>query len=139
MKNAIGADAQGPTPPLPDNSSPAPRIEPSMRNILRNLAVTTLALSLTSGVAFAQEHHDDQARHDQEHHDQEHHDQYVRHDDWRRGRHMRHEDWDRGQRIDDWQARHLRRPPRGYEWRDIDGQYVLANPDGVIFQVVVPR
>ena len=52
---------------------------------------------------------------------------------------MRHEDWDRGQRVDDWQGRHLRRPPRGYEWREIDGQYVLANPDGVIFQVVVPR
>lgn len=105
-----------------------------MKSILRTLAVSTLALSLTGGVAFAQEHHDDRARHDQEHHDQ-----YVRHNDWRRGQHMRHEDWDRGRRVDDWQSHHLRRPPRGYEWRDIDGQYVLANSDGIIFQVVVPR
>ncbi|HLJ77911.1 MAG TPA: RcnB family protein [Acidobacteriaceae bacterium] len=105
-----------------------------MRRVMNMVAVGTLALGLVSGAAIAQEHHDDQ-----EHHDQYHHDQYVRHDDWRKGHHMRHEDWDRGQRIDDWQARHLRRPPRGYEWREMDGQYVMANRDGVIFQVVVPR
>lgn len=51
---------------------------------------------------------------------------------------MRHEDWDRGQRVDDWGARHIR-GPRGYEWRDIDGQYVMANNDGVIFEVLAPR
>jgi Ni/Co efflux regulator RcnB len=50
---------------------------------------------------------------------------WVRHDDWRRGHRLRHEDWDRGQRLD-WRAHHLRRPPRGYEWREVDGNYVLA-------------
>ncbi|HKR27691.1 MAG TPA: RcnB family protein [Terriglobales bacterium] len=76
---------------------------------------------------------------DQEHHQQrEHHDQYARHNEWRKGEHMRHEDWDRGQRVDDWGARHIR-GPRGYEWRDIDGQYVMANNDGVIFEVLAPR
>jgi len=50
---------------------------------------------------------------------------YVRHDDWRRGHRMRHEDWARGQRVD-WHRHHLRRPPRGYEWREVDGNYVLA-------------
>lgn len=106
----------------------------AVKSIVRTLAVSTLALSLTGGVAFAQEHHDDRDRHDQEHHDQ-----YVRHNDWRKGQRIRHEDWDRGRRVDDWHAHHLRRPPRGYEWREIDGEYVLARPDGVIFQVVVPR
>lgn len=106
-----------------------------MRRVMNMVAVSTLALSLAGGAAIAQEHHDEQ-----EHHDRyQHHDHYVRHDDWRRGHHMRHEDWDRGQRVDDWQARHLRRPPRGYEWREVDGQYVLANSDGVIFEVVVAR
>jgi Predicted integral membrane protein len=38
---------------------------------------------------------------------------------------LRHEDWARGRAID-WRARHLRRPPRGYEWREVDGNYVLA-------------
>lgn len=103
-----------------------------MRPILRMFAISTLALTLTGGAAFAaQDHHDDQR--------QQHHDQYVRHDDWKKGQHIRHEDWDRGQRVDDWQARHLRRPPRGYEWRDVDGQYVMANSNGVIFTVVLPR
>jgi Ni/Co efflux regulator RcnB len=69
----------------------------------------------------------------------DHHDKYVRHDEWKKGQHMRQEDWNRAARVDDWRAHHLRRPPNGYEWRDIDGQYVLANSDGVIFQVVVPR
>jgi Ni/Co efflux regulator RcnB len=50
---------------------------------------------------------------------------YVHHNDWRRGHRMRHEDWDRGARID-WREHHLRRPPRGYEWREVDGNYVLA-------------
>ncbi|HEY8003433.1 MAG TPA: RcnB family protein, partial [Phenylobacterium sp.] len=49
----------------------------------------------------------------------------VRHDDWRRGHRMGHDDWARGERVD-WHSRHLRRPPRGYEWREVDGNYVLA-------------
>lgn len=105
-----------------------------MRSISKGIATSTLVLALAGGVAAAQDHHDDRDRHDQYHHDQ-----YVRHDDWKRGRHIRHEDWDRGRHIDNWRARHLRRPPAGYEWRELDGQYVLANTDGVIFQVVIPH
>jgi len=93
----------------------------------KTLAASLLGLFLTGGIAYAQEHHDDQ----------EHHDKYVHHDDWKKGRHIRHEDWDRGQRVDDWRGHHLRRPPSGYEWRDVDGHFVLANPGGVIFQVVI--
>jgi len=105
-----------------------------MKRILRTLAVGALALSFSFAPAIvAQDHHDDQ----QQHRDRDHRDKYVHHDDWKRGRHMRHEDWDRGRRVDDWQVRHLRRPHRGYEWRDVDGQYVLGDSNGVIFQVVI--
>lgn len=107
-----------------------------MHSLSKLLVTSALGLSLAGGVsvaAYAQEDHHDQDR------QQEHHDKYVHHDDWRKGQHMRHEDWDRGQRVDDWRTRHLRRPPSGYEWRDLDGQYVMANHDGVIFQVTVPR
>ena len=110
-----------------------------MKPILKGFAVSAVFIALCGGTAIAQDHHDDQEHRDQDHRTQEHHDRYVHHDDWRKGQHMRHEDWERGQRVDDWRGHHLRRPPRGYEWRDVDGQYVLANTDGVIFQVVIPH
>lgn len=62
-----------------------------------------------------------------------HHHAYVRHQDWKKGYHIKTDDCGRGERVDDWHAHHLRKPPSGYEWREIDGNYVLANPDGVIF------
>jgi Ni/Co efflux regulator RcnB len=50
---------------------------------------------------------------------------------------MRHEDWDRGERVD-YRQYHLRRPPNGYEWRMVDGNYVLAAvATGVIASVVI--
>lgn len=52
-------------------------------------------------------------------------DDFKRHDEWHKGARIQHEDWDRGQPVD-WRAHHLRRPRRGYEWREVDGNYVLA-------------
>ena len=48
-----------------------------------------------------------------------------RHANWRQGGHIDRSDWGRGHRVD-YRARHLRTPPRGYEWREVDGNYVLA-------------
>jgi Ni/Co efflux regulator RcnB len=46
------------------------------------------------------------------------------------------EDWKRGERVD-YHEHHLRAPPRGYEWREVDGNYVLAAvATGVIASVV---
>lgn len=108
-----------------------------MNNLRRGLALTTVAAMLSGGVAFAQDHHDD---HPADHHDDQHGDRgdhhYVRHDDWHKGARMRHEDWDRGQRVD-YRHYHLRRPPSGYEWREVDGNYVLAAvATGVIASVI---
>ncbi len=47
------------------------------------------------------------------------------HPEWRKGRPIDHGHWDHAGRVD-WKAHHLRSPPRGYEWRDVDGNYVLA-------------
>ena len=97
-----------------------------MKAICRALAVSTLALTLTGGVVVvAQDHHDDQ------------HQQYVHHPEWKKGAHIRNEDWGRGAPVSDWHAHHLHRPPAGYEWRYVDGNYVCANSDGVIFSVVI--
>jgi Ni/Co efflux regulator RcnB len=62
--------------------------------------------------------------------------QYVHHDEWKKGSKMRDEDWKRGERVD-YHAHHLRAPPRGYEWREVDGNYVLAAvATGVIASVI---
>jgi Ni/Co efflux regulator RcnB len=62
--------------------------------------------------------------------------QYVHHDEWKKGAKIRDEDWKRGEHVD-YRERHLRAPPHGYEWRQVDGNYVLAAvATGVIASVV---
>ena len=103
-----------------------------MHHSRKFLALATMAAVLSPGLVIAQDHDHDRDR-GREHHDHP----YVRHDDWRRGQHLRHEDWDRGERID-YRYYHLRRPPSGYEWREVDGNYVLAAvATGVIASVIV--
>jgi Ni/Co efflux regulator RcnB len=96
-----------------------------MRMIYRILAVTTLSASLLGPISFAQEH------------PEEHHDTYVRHDEWKKGYHMKSEDWNRARPID-YRQYHLNPPPHGYEWRSVDGNYVLAAvATGVIASAIV--
>lgn len=52
------------------------------------------------------------------------HDNYG-HRSWRKGGRIDRHDWYRGQRID-YRRYKLQRPPRGYEWRRVDNNYVLA-------------
>lgn len=82
------------------------------------------AAFLFSQAAFSQ------ARHDNSH--------YVRHSEWHKGARIAPNDWNRGDHISNWSHYHLSRPPRGYEWRRVDGNYVLAAvATGVIASVVV--
>lgn len=102
-----------------------------METIRKAIAYSMMAAMLSGCAVFAQDHdHDRDRDRDRDHH------QYVEHKEWKKGYHMRHEDWDRGQRVDYRQYR-LRRPPRGYEWREVDGNYVLAGvATGVIATIV---
>ena len=102
-----------------------------MRRIYAFLAVTTLSASLLGPMSFSQDRPDD-------HHDaSDRHDAYVRHDEWSKGYHMKTEDWRRGQPVD-YRHYHLDAPPHGYEWRSVDGNYVLAAvATGVIASAVV--
>jgi len=98
---------------------------------MKRIALTALAVAMTiaAPAAFAQ------PGHDRDHHD-DHRGDFHRHDEWRKGYHMQHNDWDRGERVD-WRARHLRAPPRGYEWRQVDGNYVMAAvATGIIASVI---
>jgi Ni/Co efflux regulator RcnB len=104
-----------------------------MKSALRTFAISTLALTLAGAPAFAaQDHHDDQHRQDQR---DNHH--YVHHQEWHKGARISHNDWQRGESVD-WHSHHLRQPPRGYEWREVDGNYVLAAvATGVIASVII--
>ena len=56
---------------------------------------------------------------------------------WQRGERMGQNDWNGAQPVD-YRARHLRQPPRGYEWRESNGQYVLAAvATGVIASIML--
>lgn len=103
-----------------------------MNKLGRITAFSALSVALLAGPAFARAQGD--------HHDADHHDTYVQHKEWKKGYHMNHDDWARAQRVDDWKAHHLRQPPRGYEWREVDGNYVMANINtGVISMSLVAR
>lgn len=94
-----------------------------MGQFRKAVAISMLAASLSAGAAFAEDHHDNH--------------QYVRHDEWKKGEHIRKEDWARGERVD-YRRYHLSPPPRGYEWRLVDGNYVLAAvATGVIASTIV--
>ncbi len=100
-----------------------------MNSIRKSIALLIMAMTLASGAAFAEDHRDERERH----HDHP----YVRHEEWRKGYHLRHDDWGRAESID-YRTYHLHRPPRGYEWREVDGNYVLAAvATGVIASVVI--
>ena len=60
----------------------------------------------------------------------------VMHSDWKKGHKIDDASWKRGQQVD-WRSHHLSEPPRGYEWREIDGNWVLAAvATGVIVSVL---
>ncbi len=56
---------------------------------------------------------------------------------WQRGERMGYNDWQNARRVD-YRRYHLRQPPRGYEWRESNGSYVLAAvTTGVIASIIM--
>jgi Ni/Co efflux regulator RcnB len=91
-----------------------------MKTIRAALALPILAMALASMPAIAQDHQDNHT--------------YKPHNEWKSGSKINQEDWNRGDKVD-YQKNHLRRPPAGHEWRQIDGNYVMAKQDGTIVSV----
>jgi Ni/Co efflux regulator RcnB len=103
---------------------------------MKRLLTAALALGMVAGLAgaaSAQDRHDgyhDNGRGppDNRGHGRDHdrgYDNHRRHQDWHKGGRVDRDEWRRGERID-YRTHHLRRPPRGYEWRQVDGDYVLG-------------
>ncbi len=86
-----------------------------MKRFMTSVALTMVAGSLAFGsAAFAAPDHRNDG-----------HNNSHRHPEWHNGGKIQHGNWARGHKVD-YRARHLRQPPRGYEWREVDGNYVMA-------------
>jgi len=97
-----------------------------VKQIGKFIALSTLSAVFLAGSAYAQDHRDD--NHDNH--------AYVEHKEWKKGYHMNHDDWNRGEKVD-YRTNHLSAPRSGYEWREVDGNYVMAAvATGVIASVV---
>jgi Ni/Co efflux regulator RcnB len=58
---------------------------------------------------------------------------------WKRGERMGYNDWSSARPVD-YRQHHLRQPPHGYEWRESNGQYILAAIEtGLIASMVMGR
>ena len=93
-----------------------------MKKLHTLLALAILSTSLMGGVALAQAPHDNTI--------------FVEHKDWKNGVQIKHEDWDRGDKVDYIQSR-LSAPPRGYEWRMVDGCYIMAKSSSLQIAALV--
>jgi Ni/Co efflux regulator RcnB len=75
--------------------------------------------------------------------DQYRHDQYysgARGPEWRRGGHVPPQYRGRQYVVNDWRGHHLNAPPRGYQWVQVGGDYVLiAIATGVIAQLLLSQ
>lgn len=92
------------------------------------LLLAGLVLAGSTAGAFAQPRYQEDQRHDQRRPQQmqDHRDnRYAEGHDWRRGERIAHDDWDRGRPVE-YRDHHLQAPPRGYEWREVDGRFILA-------------
>lgn len=104
-----------------------------MKRMLTATAAALIGLTSLSGVAMAQPD-----RHDHDQHGPQgyRHDDHGRHN-WRKGERIDRNEWRRYSAVD-WRRHHLRQPPRGYEWREANGQYVLAAAaTGLIAAIIV--
>jgi Ni/Co efflux regulator RcnB len=92
-------------------------------------AILMLAAPMTEAMAQGNDHRYE--RHDDRRDDRRGGPGMMRHDNnnhhnWRKGGRIDRSDWNRGQRVSDYRRYKLQRPPRGYEWRRVDNNYVLA-------------
>ena len=122
-----------------------------MRRLI--IAAATLTLLATPGFAQGNDHRDDRRDNNMMmNHDDHHGDNMMmnRHDDhrgnammmqghhgWHKGDRIGGDDWNRGERVSDYRGYHLSRPPRGYEWRRVDNNYVLAAVAGGVIASVI--
>jgi Ni/Co efflux regulator RcnB len=96
-----------------------------MKRTLTAVAAALIALTGVAGAASAQPYGHDNRDNNRGYNQQNNNDRGNGHHNWRRGQRISRNEWGQYQRVD-WRSHHLRQPPRGYEWRQVDNNYVLA-------------
>jgi Ni/Co efflux regulator RcnB len=100
-------------------------------------ASALVILTASAGAAFADPRHDNRGNDHRYDSRANGHDSKRHHSEWRKGTRLARNDWNRGQRVD-WRSHRLSSPPRGYEWRQVDGDYVLAAAaTGIIASIIM--
>ena len=111
------------------------------RILLTAAALALLAAPLSSAIAQPDRHDDNHGNSMMMDHHDDHHGNAMMmsgpHHDWHKGGRIERGDWDRGVRVTDYGHYHLSRPPRGYEWRRVDNNYVLAAVAGGLIASVI--
>jgi Ni/Co efflux regulator RcnB len=105
--------------------------ENDMKRILGSLVALSVLAGSTAG-AFAADH-PYTAQHS---YSDSGHRSYNSHADYRRGQHVRRADWNRARPVD-YRAYRLPPPARGYEWREVNGQFVEAAIVGGLIGAVI--
>jgi Ni/Co efflux regulator RcnB len=117
-------------------------------NPMKRLLIATTALTLLvapMSTAFAQNWNDRNNTTTMQRHDNDRRNDFRndnRHDNgqhrgWYKGGRIERNDWNRGQRVTDYRRYHLQRPQRGYEWRRVDDNYVMAAVAGGLIASVI--
>ena len=109
---------------------------------MKKLLIGAIALSLLAGSAAVAQPNG--RGHDQGHGNQSNNGQhagwgrdYGSNHHWRRGQRVGYNDWNSAPVVD-YRQHHLRQPPRGYEWRESNGQYILAAvATGLIASIII--
>ena len=95
---------------------------------MKNLSLCVAAIALVAGSATSAVAQDYGHGHDRQSNGGQHRgwgrDQGNSHH-WNRGERMGYNDWNGASRVD-YRRYHLRQPPRGYEWRQQNDQFILG-------------
>jgi len=116
---------------------------------MKRLLTAALALSLLAGTAasaqpYGQRHddngrNDNNGRYEQSRHDNGNHYGQKKHR-WARGERLDRSYYSDRSRYVDYRRHHLRAPPRGYQWVQVDNNYALvALTSGLIASIIASR
>lgn len=117
-----------------------------MKRMMTASVITLMAGSLLmNSVAIAAPQHGPSHGNERpaaERHDNRHNDRdergWHKTSDFRKGGQVAYKDWQRGKAVDYRKHKRLSKPPKGYEWRQVDNRYILAAVATGVITTIIP-